>query len=745
MDEKITLEGTIEEIIFRNETNGYVVCDIRCNRRLITTVGYMPFVNEGETVKVTGRWVTHPDYGEQLKVEFYEKKLPETVDAMERYLASGIIKGVGPATAKKIVEKFGDKAIDIVQLNPEKLSEIKGISIEKALKIGQAFNEQRELKNVVMFLQEYGISPSYSAKIYKVFGDRTIEEIKKNPYRLADEIFGIGFKTADRIAKNLGIEPTSKYRICSGIKYVLSQAAAAGHTFLTDGMLLNYTAKLLEIDIENIDDALISLVMDRAVYIENCEDCRRVYLASFYNAEINVSRKLLELACLSMKYDIDGFNDRIEQMQQEDGIILADLQKEAIKAAMTSGVLVITGGPGTGKTTIIKTIIRLLGKEGNKIALAAPTGRAAKRMTEATGFEAKTIHRLLEIGYVGDDEELVFQKNADDPVEADVVIIDEMSMMDILLMNHLLKALRPGTRLILVGDVNQLPSVGPGNVLKDIITSKLIKTVRLTEIFRQAQESMIVLNAHRVNRGEPPLMNVKDGDFYFITRNTGSSIVNTIVELCIKRLPATYGYDPMKHIQVLTPMKKGLTGVKNLNTELQKALNPPGKAKNEKVFRDCIFREGDRVMQIKNNYNLRWIKSSDLNCDGTGVFNGDTGIIKHIDTEEQVLTVLFEDERIVEYDFSILDELELAYAVTVHKSQGSEFPVIIMPAFTGPSMLMTRNLLYTAITRAKELVVLVGDADVVIEMINNDRETLRYSGLAEKLQKLGAEFWQNGR
>ena len=705
----------------------------------------MPFINEGETVKVTGRWVIHPDYGEQLKVEFYEKKLPQTVDAMERYLASGIIKGVGPATAKKIVEKFGDKAIDIVQFNPEKLSEIKGISLEKALKIGQAFNEQRELKNVVMFLQEYGISPSYSAKIYKVFGDRTIEEIKKNPYRLADEIFGIGFKTADRIAKNLGIEPTSKYRICSGIKYVLSQAAAAGHTFLTDGMLLNYTAKLLEIDIENIDDALISLVMDRAVYIENCEDCRRVYLASFYNAEINVSRKLLELACLSMKYDIDGFNDRIEQMQQEDGIILADLQKEAIKAAMTSGVLVITGGPGTGKTTIIKTIIRLLGKEGNKIALAAPTGRAAKRMTEATGFEAKTIHRLLEIGYVGDDEELVFQKNADDPVEADVVIIDEMSMMDILLMNHLLKALRPGTRLILVGDVNQLPSVGPGNVLKDIITSKLIKTVRLTEIFRQAQESMIVLNAHRVNRGEPPLMNVKDGDFYFITRNTGSSIVNTIVELCIKRLPATYGYDPMKHIQVLTPMKKGLTGVKNLNTELQKALNPPGKAKNEKVFRDCIFREGDRVMQIKNNYNLRWIKSSDLNCDGTGVFNGDTGIIKHIDTEEQVLTVLFEDERIVEYDFSILDELELAYAVTVHKSQGSEFPVIIMPAFTGPSMLMTRNLLYTAITRAKELVVLVGDADVVIEMINNDRETLRYSGLAEKLQKLGAEFWQNGR
>ncbi|HHV99317.1 MAG TPA: ATP-dependent RecD-like DNA helicase [Clostridiaceae bacterium] len=745
MDEKITLEGTIEEVIFRNETNGYVVCDIRCNRRLITTVGYMPFINEGETVKVTGRWVTHPDYGEQLKVEFYEKKLPQTVDAMERYLASGIIKGVGPATAKKIVEKFGDKAIDIVQFNPEKLSEIKGISLEKALKIGQAFNEQRELKNVVMFLQEYGISPSYSAKIYKVFGDRTIEEIKKNPYRLADEIFGIGFKTADRIAKNLGIEPTSKYRICSGIKYVLSQAAAAGHTFLTSEMLLNYTAKLLEINIENIDDALISLVMDRAVYIENCEDCRRVYLSSFYNAEMNVSRKLLELASLSLKYDIDGFNDRIERMQQEDGIILADMQKEAIKAAMTSGVLVITGGPGTGKTTIIKTIIRLLGAEGNRIALAAPTGRAAKRMTEATGYEAKTIHRLLEIGYVGEDEELVFQKNADDPVEADVVIIDEMSMMDILLMNHLLKALRPGTRLILVGDVNQLPSVGPGNVLKDIITSKLIKTVRLTEIFRQAQKSMIVLNAHRVNRGEAPLMNVKDGDFYFISRNTGSSIVNTIVELCTKRLPATYGYDPMKHIQVLTPMKKGLTGVKNLNTELQKALNPPGKAKSEKVFRDCIFREGDRVMQIKNNYNLRWIKSSDLNCDGTGVFNGDTGTIQYIDVEEQVLTVLFEDERIVEYDFSILDELELAYAVTVHKSQGSEFPVVIMPAFAGPSMLMTRNLLYTAITRAKELVVLVGDADVVIEMVNNDRETLRYSGLAEKLQRLGAEFWQDGR
>lgn len=745
MDEKVTMEGIIEEIIFRNEANGYIVCDIRCNRRLITTVGYMPFINEGETVKVTGRWVTHPDYGEQLKVEFYEKKLPQTVDAMERYLASGIIKGVGPATAKKIVEKFGDKAIDIVQFSPEKLSEIKGISLEKALKIGQAFDEQKELRNVVMFLQEYGISPSYSAKIYKVFGDRTIEEIKKNPYRLADEIFGIGFKTADRIAKNLGIEATSRYRICSGIKYVLLQAASAGHTFLTDETLLNYTAQLLEINIENIDDALISLVMDRAIYIENCEDCRRVYLASFYNAETNVSRKLLELASLNLKYNIDDFNSRIEQMQKEDGIVLADMQKEAIKAAMTSGVLVITGGPGTGKTTIIKTIIRLLGAEGNKIALAAPTGRAAKRMTEATGFEAKTIHRLLEIGYVGDDQELVFQKNADDPIEADVVIIDEMSMMDILLMNHLLKALRPGTRIILVGDVNQLPSVGPGNVLKDIITSKLIKTVKLTEIFRQAQESMIVLNAHRVNRGEPPLMNVKGGDFYFISRSTGSSIVKTIVELCSKRLPDTYGYDPMKHIQVLTPMRKGMTGVKNLNTELQKVLNPSGKRKNERLFRDCIFREGDRVMQIKNNYNLRWIKSSDPDCDGTGVFNGDTGIIQHIDTEEQVLKVLFDDERMVEYDFSILDELELAYAVTVHKSQGSEFPVVIMPAFAGPRMLMTRNLLYTAITRAKELVVLVGDADVVIEMINNDRETLRYSGLAEKLQKLGEEFWQNGR
>ncbi len=744
MDEKVTLEGTIEEVIFRNEANGYAVCDIRCNRRLVTVVGYMPFINEGETVKVTGKWVTHPDYGEQLKVEYYEKKLPQTVDAIERYLSSGIIKGVGPATAKKIVEKFGDKAINIIQFEPEKLSELKGISLEKALKIGQAFNEQKELMNVVMFFQEFGVSPSYAVKIYRIFGDRTIEEIKNNPYRLADEIFGIGFRTADRIAKNLGIEPTSKYRIRSGIKYVLSQAAAAGHTFLTDEALLDYTSRLLEINIESIDDALISLIMDRAVYIENCENCRRVYLAAFYNAEVNVSRKLLELASLSLKYDIDDFNEKIERIQQEDGIIFADMQKEAIKAAITNGVLVITGGPGTGKTTIIKAIIRLLGENGNRIALAAPTGRAAKRMSEATGYEARTIHRLLEIGYVGEDDELVFLKNADNPLEADVVIIDEMSMMDILLMNHLLKALRPGTRIILVGDVNQLPSVGAGNVLKDIIACGLIKTVKLTEIFRQAQESMIVLNAHRINRGELPLMNVKNGDFYFISRNSGTSIVNTIVELCSKRLPDTYGYDPMKHIQVLTPMKKGVTGVKNLNEELQKALNPPSKNRGEKQFRDCIFREGDRVMQIKNNYNLRWIKACDLSCDGTGVFNGDTGIIQRIDEEEQLVTVLFEDERIVEYDFSILDELELAYAVTVHKSQGSEFPVVIMPAFPGPRMLMTRNLLYTAITRAKELVVLVGDNDVVTYMVNNDKETLRYSGLAEKLQKLGAELWHDG-
>lgn len=728
------LEGTIEEIIFNNETNGYTVCDIRCSGDVITAVGCMPFINVGETLKLSGKWFNHQDYGEQFKVEYYEKLLPQTTEAIEKYLSSGIVKGVGPATAKKITGKFGEDTLNIIQFHCERLSEIKGINLEKALKIGKAFDEQRELMQVVMFFQEHGISPVYSTKIYKTYGQNTIEEIKANPYKLAGEEFGIGFKTADRIAKNLGIDPASKFRICSGIKYVLSQAAANGHSFIPDMQLREYTSQLLEVDLDSIDDALISLIMDKSVCVERDLEMKKVYLSPFYQAELGVCRKLTELSTVKFNGDISDFEEQVGKIQAEEGIILAEKQKEAIKEALINGVLVVTGGPGTGKTTIIKSIIRLLNAEGYEVALAAPTGRAAKRMTEATGFEARTIHRLLEIGYAGNENELVFARDEGNPIDADVIIIDEMSMVDILLMNHLLHAVEVGTRLVLVGDTDQLPSVGAGNVLKDILESGMIKTVKLSEIFRQAEESMIIVNAHKINRGEYPYLNRKDKDFFFLSRR-GDKLVETIVELCSRRLPATYGYDPLKHIQVLTPTRKGSIGVANLNIELQKVLNPHNKKKNEKSSGVFSFREGDRVMQIKNNYNLRWEKRGSLTSEGVGVFNGDTGIIQTIDNEEQVLTVLFEDEKIVEYDFSILDELEPAFAVTIHKSQGSEFPVVVLPVTQGPPVLMTRNLLYTGITRAKNLVIIVGSENVLKAMIENDRETQRYSDVSSKLRK----------
>lgn len=730
----LAIEGTVEDIIFANEINGYTVCCIRSGKDVITAVGYMPFLNAGETVKLTGKWVSHPDYGDQFKAELYEKILPQSAEAMERYLASGVIKGVGPATAARIVQTFGKDTIDIITFRPQMLAEIKGISLDKAIRIGQAFEEQRGLRNVVMFLQEYGINPSCCIKIYRAFGDRAIERIRENPYCLSEEIFGIGFKTADRIAMSMGIDPVSKFRLCSGVKYTLSRSAANGHTYMPSSGLKEYASELLGTAIADIEDAVVSLVLDKAVVVEKHEDADRIYLNTFHNAELGVCRKLIELSGTRFDALPDDFDERLDRVQAEEGVELADMQREAVREAMTGGALVITGGPGTGKTTIIKSIIRLLNNDGRQVVLAAPTGRAAKRMSEATGFEARTIHRLLELGYSGDDRELLFQKNDTNTIEADVVIIDEMSMVDILLMNHLLKAIPPGSRLILAGDVNQLPSVGAGNVLEDIIESGIVRTVCLTEIFRQAQESMIIVNAHRINRGEMPELNRKDKDFFFVPRRNAESIVRTVVDLCSRRLPESYGYDPMRHIQVLSPTRKGLPGVVNLNIELQKVLNPAGK-KAEKASRDYIFREGDRVMQIRNNYNLRWEKSGNKYVDGMGVFNGDVGIIKKIDEEEQKIEVLFEDERLVEYDFSILDEIEPAFAITIHKSQGSEFPVIVLPVFPGPQVLMTRNLLYTAVTRARELVVLVGDEESLARMVGNESENLRYSGLSDKLKR----------
>ncbi len=730
----IVVEGTIEDIIYTNEANGYTVCEIRSGKNILTAVGYMPFINAGETIKASGKWASHPDYGEQFKVELYEKVLPQTVEAIEKYLASGIVKGVGPATAARIVAKFGISTLEIINTNPQRLSEIKGISLDKATTIGQALVEQRGLREVVMFLQEYGITPSICIKIHKAYADMAVPRIKENPYRLCEDIFGIGFKTADRIAMKLGIDPASRFRIKSGIKYLLSHDASNGHTYMPESRLKEYAGDLLSADAFDIEDALISLIFDKAVVSEKGADSNHIYLSSFYNAEQSVCKRLLELSQTRFNAGLEDFEDKLEKLQQEEGIELAQMQREAIREAMTSGVLVITGGPGTGKTTIIKSMIKLLAGDGHRVSLAAPTGRAAKRMSEATGFEARTIHRLLEIGYAGDDKELLFHRNDNNPIEADVIIIDEMSMVDILLMNHLLKAVPTGSRLILAGDADQLPSVGAGSVLEDIISCNVIKTVRLTEIFRQAGESMIIVNAHRINKGEVPFLNAREKDFFFVSRNGMDSIVHTVVDLCSRRLPDTYGFDPMKDIQVLSPSKKSPAGVLNLNLELQKVLNSADRKKAEKVSRDYIFREGDRVMQVRNNYALRWERLENKLIEGTGVFNGDVGVILKIDEEAQNIMVLFDDERLAEYDYSILDEIEPAFAVTIHKSQGSEFPVVVMPVFPGPQVLMTRNLLYTAVTRAKKMVVLVGDEDSLLKMVENRRETLRNSGLSDKLK-----------
>lgn len=730
----VVVEGIVEEIIYTNDSNGYTVCEILSGKERFTAVGYMPFINSGETIKASGRWVAHPDYGDQFKVEIYEKVMPQTTEAIEKYLASGIVKGVGLATAAKIVEHFGEKTLEIIETSPQRLVEIKGISPAKAETIARALDEQRGLREIVMFLQEYGISPAVCVKIHKAYAHNAIKVIKENPYSLCDDIFGIGFKTADRIAMKLGIDPVSKFRIKSGIKYILSHAASNGHTYVPENVLREKAGELLGVEDVDIEDALISLIFDAVIVSEKGMDANNIYLTSFHNAELGVCKRLIALSQAGFGLDNEAFEDKLNKLQEDEGIELAQLQIEAIREAMMNGVLVITGGPGTGKTTIIKAIIKLLMEDGLRVALAAPTGRAAKRMTETCGFEAKTIHRLLEIGYTVDETDLFFQRNENNPIDADVIIIDEMSMVDILLMNHLLKAVRPGTRLILAGDADQLPSVGAGCVLEDIIRCNAIKTVRLTEIFRQAQESMIIVNAHRINKGEMPFLNNYDKDFFLVSRNSLESIVSTVVDLCSRRLPDAYGIDPMKDIQVLSPSKKGPAGVVNLNLELQKVLNPPDKRKAEKEFRGYVFREGDRVMQVKNNYGLRWEKPDNRLIDGMGVFNGDVGMLRRINEEERTVEVLFDDDRLAEYDFSILDEIEPAFAITVHKSQGSEFPVVVMPVFPGLPILMTRNILYTAVTRAKKMVVLVGDEYSLQKMVENQREALRYSGLLEKLK-----------
>ncbi len=734
MDE---VQGMINEVVFRNEVNGYSVIEICDEGEETTVVGYFPYLNIGETIRVAGAWVEHPDYGKQFKMEAYHVVTPATLNGIERYLCSGLIPGIGPATAKKLVERFGLDTLDIIQYNPQKLTEIEGIGDKKAQKIYDAFIEQRELKDIMLFLEGYKISPAYAVRIYKTYGADTIKVIRENPYNLAEDVFGIGFKMADRIALTMGIPLDSEYRIASGTRYVLNQFHNNGHSYVPQKLLIKTSAELLNVREEVIENILISLFIDRKIVVEDLDDVKAVYSIAFHKAEVGIVRRLLTLAQFpisTVQFDIDN---EIRKLEAEDGIALAANQREAVQQAATKGLLVITGGPGTGKTTTIKTIIRLFERMGLDVLLCAPTGRAAKRMQEAAGRDSRTIHRLLEYGFGDKDEDMIFQKNEDSPLEADAIIVDEVSMVDILLMNSLLKAICEGTRLILVGDVDQLPSVGPGCVLKDIIDSKAVSVVRLDEIFRQAQESMIVINAHRINKGEPPILNIKDKDFFFIREENQAEILEKIKALCKERLPKYSGYNSHEGIQILSPMKKGICGVINLNTELQKVLNPPHFSKTERQFRDVIFRQGDKVMQIRNNYKMKWQSLSDPDYEGEGVFNGDMGIISKVDNEEQTIEVIYDGERVVKYEGSDLDELELSYAVTVHKSQGSEFPVLVMPVTSGPPMLLTRNLLYTALTRAKQMVVLVGQERCIYSMVKNNYVTRRYSGLEYRLQRLG--------
>ena len=733
----LEVEGRLIEIIFKNESNGYTVAMLETSEEQVTIIGYLPALKEGDHLLVKGKWVNHPIYGDQLEVQEYRPKLPTTKQGIINYLSSGILPGIGKKMAKRIVDHFGEETLEIIEAQPHRLIEVSGIGETKSAAITEAFQEQRELREIILFLSQYNISPSYAVKIYKTYGENTISSIQENPYRLADDIRGIGFILADRIAKTMGIPTNSRYRINAGTKYMLNIFQIEGHTYAPKQLLIERAAGLLMVDKEMVQETIQDLALSQEIQIERQGEETVVYSMPYYYAETSVCNKLIELSRVKLDpLEID-IVEELKQLQEQEEISLARNQEEAVKQAVENGILVITGGPGTGKTTTINTIIKIFEKLKKKILLGAPTGRASKRMTEATGKEARTIHRMLELGFTEDEDNMMFQKNEGNPLEGDVIIIDEVSMVDILLMQNLMKAIPLGARLILVGDVDQLPSVGAGNVLKDIIDSKIVKVVRLNEIFRQAEESMIIVNAHRINHGEKPLLNVKEKDFYFITKKQRANITKTVVQLVKERLPKHYQYDSVKDIQVLAPMKKGETGTINFNKELQQALNPPLGWKKEKELKEKIFRVGDKVMQIKNNYILKW-ESQDPDSQeekGEGVFNGDIGYIHSIDDEQQELIVLFDDYKLVTYSFSQLDELELAYCVTIHKSQGSEFPVVVMPIAWGPPMLLTRNLLYTAITRAKKLVVLVGTKDYLDMMVENDNIVQRYSGLNYRLNK----------
>ena len=740
MSESIT--GYIDHIIFRNEDNGYTVMVLKgvSEEDELTCVGSFPVVTQGASVELEGNFTQHPVYGKQFQAVRLTEKMPEDALAMERYLGSGAIKGIGAALAGRIVRHFGDDTFQIVENEPERLSEVKGISEKKAREIAMQIAEKSDMRKAMMFLQKYGISLNLGAKIYQKYGDSVYSVLQENPYRLADDISGVGFKIADEIAYRIGIHTDSDYRIKSGMVYTLLQATGEGHVYLPKDELFQRASELLGVDSSYMEKHLVDLAMDRKIVQKEQGDQILIYPAQYYYLELNTARMLRELDIFCPE-DEKIVERRIVQIEKETGTVLDEMQKKAVQEAAGHGLLIFTGGPGTGKTTTINAIIRYFEGEGAEIRLAAPTGRAAKRMTEATGYEAQTIHRLLELsGMPEDDREgqpIHFERNAENPLETDVIIIDEMSMVDIHLIHSLLMAVTAGTRLILVGDENQLPSVGPGNVLRDIIRSGQFPVVELKKIFRQASESDIVVNAHKINKGEQVEINNKSRDFFFLKRYDADIIIRVVIALIQEKLPKYVEAKPFE-IQVLTPMRKGLLGVERLNQILQRYLNPPDASKKEKEIGQGLFREGDKVMQVRNNYQLEWEIRGRYGIPiekGVGVFNGDTGIIKTINEFAETAEVEFEDGRWAEYSFKQLDELELAYAVTIHKSQGSEYPAVIIPLLSGPRMLMNRNLLYTAVTRARKCVTVVGSEETFRDMIRNEKQQRRYSSLDQRIQE----------
>ena len=734
MDSDTTfLEGMVEEIIYTNDANGYTVCAIDTGGEIVTATGCMPYLAEGESVKVTGKWTTHPEYGEQFGVMLYEKIAPKAAAAIFRYLASGAVKGIRLATARKIVDKFGDESLNVLLNAPEKLASISGISEAKALEMGREYAQQQGVSSIVMFLQQYGIGTQTALKVFRRFGSDAVSYIKDDPYVLVDEIGGVGFKTVDRMAYTMGILPQNISRLKAGIKYILNEnAMSKGHTYIPADALKMTASQLLGVDDDEIERAMYSLRGENGIDVCEIEGTECIFSHRMYEAEKYICAAVSFRAQKTGVMSEDEAARRVDKWQEKNDMHLADEQRNAVIRALSSRISVLTGGPGTGKTTIVNTIIEILGEDEISIALTAPTGRAAKRMSEVTGLEAKTIHRLLEISYSENEELNVFARDETYPLDEDVIIVDETSMVDVLLGSALFKALKPAASIIMVGDANQLPPVGAGNMLGDIIAGGTVKTTRLTEIFRQAAQSMIVRNAHRIIGGENPVLNCAGSDFYYVARSGAEQIAQCIAELCKKRLPDAYGYNSMTQIQVLSAMKKGVCGTKNLNKILQKELNPSSPKKKEHKSGENILREGDRVMQIKNNYDTEW-KYTDGSGEGTGVFNGDMGFIESIDAVSRRIGVIYDDKRVF-YSFDMLDELELSYAVTVHKSQGSEFDVVVMPVYYAAPMLMKRNLLYTALTRAKKLVVLAGVEDAIYAMVSSDSENRRYTAMEWMLE-----------